>query len=246
MTLTLDRAGKIGPIEKLGWSYTGGPDGARSLLSAIAGSMIAVAATAFSITIVALSLLLRILVRDCCVTMQDTGNQVVHIHCHVYLLLARTADSPWRGYNVLCRYRSQSASCCDRQHQRVDCSIHASTIIQASHVISEASADLDNAIERLFPEQIGRSVSEYKRQVEEMPAGFDSEAYPIRTTGGYLQAIDDEELMKIAKSTSSVAPQVSTRKVCCQKRSGYGLAGERVNQTHRSDQRCLYSGQGTY
>jgi len=27
-------------------------------------------------------------------------------------------------------------------------------------------------------EQIGRSVSEYKRQVEEMPAGFDSEAYP--------------------------------------------------------------------
>jgi len=37
MTLTLDRAGKIGPIEKLGWSYTGGPDGARSLLSAIAG-----------------------------------------------------------------------------------------------------------------------------------------------------------------------------------------------------------------
>jgi len=47
MTLTLDRAGKTGPIEKLGWSYTGGPDGARSLLSAIAGSMIAVAATAF-------------------------------------------------------------------------------------------------------------------------------------------------------------------------------------------------------
>jgi len=54
-TLTLDRAGKIGPIEKLGWSYTGGPDGARSLLSAIAGSMIAVAAS-LSITIVALQL----------------------------------------------------------------------------------------------------------------------------------------------------------------------------------------------
>jgi len=36
--------------------------------------------------------------------------------------------------------------------------------------------------------------------------------------------------MKIAKSTSSVAPQVSTRKVCCQgQQSGYGLA-EHVNQ----------------
>jgi len=59
MTLTLDRAGKIGPIEKLGWSYTGGPDGARSLLSAIAGSMIAVAAT-FRSQSLRSSLLLRI------------------------------------------------------------------------------------------------------------------------------------------------------------------------------------------
>jgi uncharacterized membrane protein len=67
-------------------------------------------------------------------------------------------------------------------------------------VISEVSADLDGAIERLFPEKIGHSVSEHKRLFGEIPAGFDSETYPIRATGsGYLQAIDDEELMKIAK-----------------------------------------------
>jgi len=37
--LTLDRMGKAGPIEKWGWIYAGGPDGARALLSAVVGSM---------------------------------------------------------------------------------------------------------------------------------------------------------------------------------------------------------------
>ena len=32
--LTLDRAGKSGPIESLGWIYAGGPDGARTLCNA--------------------------------------------------------------------------------------------------------------------------------------------------------------------------------------------------------------------
>lgn len=54
--LTLDRRGASGAIAELGWIYTGGPEGARSLLSAVAGSMVSVAATAFSITIVALQL----------------------------------------------------------------------------------------------------------------------------------------------------------------------------------------------
>lgn len=56
MMLTFDRVAKSGLIEKLGWIYTSGPDGARSLLSTVAGSMIAVAAIAFSITLVALQL----------------------------------------------------------------------------------------------------------------------------------------------------------------------------------------------
>lgn len=51
--LTLDREGYYGPLESWGWLYTGGTDGAREVLSAVSGSMITVAATAFSITIVA-------------------------------------------------------------------------------------------------------------------------------------------------------------------------------------------------
>ncbi len=52
--LSLDRTDKV-EIDYW-WIYTGGADGARSLLGTVAGSMISVAATAFSITIVALQL----------------------------------------------------------------------------------------------------------------------------------------------------------------------------------------------
>jgi uncharacterized membrane protein len=73
--LTVDRTGGT---PNWWWIYTGGTDGARSLLSSVAGSMVSVVATAFSITIVALQLassnfgprLLRNF-------MQDTGNQIV-------------------------------------------------------------------------------------------------------------------------------------------------------------------------
>jgi uncharacterized membrane protein len=50
--LNLDRTDKV--KVDYWWVYTGGADGARSLLEAVASSMVSVAATAFSITIVAL------------------------------------------------------------------------------------------------------------------------------------------------------------------------------------------------
>jgi uncharacterized membrane protein len=76
---------------------------------------------------------------------------------------------------------------------------HASNIIQASNVISEVSTELDRAIERLFPEKLGRSVSQSHQHVAEIPVDFDSQACPIpANSNGYLQLIDDEQLMKLA------------------------------------------------
>lgn len=73
---------------------------------------------------------------------------------------------------------------------------HASSIIQASHVIQNVSDDLNKATARLFPEKIGHNQTQLS---VEIPNSFEEEAQPIpaRKTG-YLQAIDDEELMKIA------------------------------------------------
>jgi uncharacterized membrane protein len=206
--LSLDRAGKPGPSEKLAWIYTGGPDGARTMLSTIAGSMITVAGTAFSITIVALTLassqfgprLLRNF-------MQDTGNQIVlgtfiatFIYCLLVLRTVRGDD-----YNVFVPQLSVTVGIV-LAIASIGVLIyfihHASTTIQASHVIGEVGSDLDKAVDRLFPQKMGQSLSETKRRwVEEIPVGFDKEAAPVLATqSGYIQAIDDEKLMKVAKS----------------------------------------------
>ncbi len=205
--LWLDRQGYYGPIEKWGWIYTGGTDGAREVLSAVASSTIGVAGTAFSITIVALQLassnfgprLLRNF-------MQDTGNQIVlgtFIGTFIYsLLVLRTIRGDGDDYNS---FIPQLAVTVGLLLAIASIGVliyfihHASTIIQVSHVIAETSADLDRAIDRLFPEKLGRGASPTRLEVEDIPADFEADTYGVKAKNSvYLQAIDDEELMKLA------------------------------------------------
>jgi len=203
--LNLDRTGKV-DIDYW-WIYTGGADGARSLLGSVAGSMISVAATAFSITIVALQLAASNfgprLLRN---FMQDTGNQIVlgtFIGTFIYcLLVLRTIHGEGDGYE---QYVPQLSVTVGTLLAIISIGVliyfihHASTIIQASHVIENVSEDLHSAIKRLFPDRIGHGEPEDSLGIEEIPMSFEKEALPIRANGtGYLQAIDDEELMKIA------------------------------------------------
>ncbi|MUL39288.1 DUF2254 domain-containing protein [Gloeocapsopsis dulcis] len=205
--LTLDRAGYYDPLEKWGWIYTGGTNGARAVLSAIAGSVITVAGTAFSITIVALQLAASNfgprLLRN---FMQDIGNQVVlgtFIGTFIYcLLVLRTVRGEGNDYNSFVPQISVTVALV-LAIASISLLIyfihHASTIIQVSHVILEVSTEFDRAIDRLFPEKIGQGLSQSGRQVVEIPTNFDADAYPIKaTSSGYLQAIDDEKLMQIA------------------------------------------------
>lgn len=202
--LKLDRAGYHTVLAKLGLIYTGGPDGARAMLSAIASSMITVAGTVFSITIVALQLassqfgprLLRNF-------MQDTGNQIVlgtfigtFLYCLLVLRTIRGED-----YNI---FVPQLAVTFGIGLAIASIGVliyfihHASTIIQASHVINSVARELQAGIERLFPEKIGRSIPNSKRQVGDL-ANFDLDSCAIKATNsGYLQVVDDEKLMQIA------------------------------------------------
>jgi uncharacterized membrane protein len=200
--LIVDRTTK-GSMENLGWLYSGGPDGARALLSAVAGSMITVTATAFSITIVALQLAASNfgprLLRN---FMQDTGNQVVlgtflgtFVYCLLILRTVRGEDYalfvPHLSITVAVGLAIASVG------TLIYFIHHASTIIQASQVIVGVSADLDDAIARLFPEGIGSALKQ--RHISEIPVNFDAEAHSIGAKKtGYLQAIDDQKLMRIA------------------------------------------------
>lgn len=203
--LNLDRAGFYGPLEKWGWIYAGGANGAREVLSSVAGSVISVAATAFSITIVALQLAASNysprLLRN---FMQDTGNQLVlgtFISTFIYcLLVLRTVRGDGDDYDS---FVPQLAVTVGLLLALASIGVliffihHAATIIQVSHIIMDASNDLHGAIDRLFPEKLGRSLP--KPHEHAIPANFDRDAYPVKAhSSGYLQAIDNEELMQIA------------------------------------------------
>lgn len=194
--------------EALGWVYTGGPEGARAMLATIAGSMITVAGVAFSITIVALSLASsqfgpRLLSHS----MRDTGNQVVlgtftstFLYCALILRTIRGGE----GIGVFVPHVSVTVGLL-LALASVGVLIyfihHASVSIQVPHLIGQVAHELHHTIDHLFPEQIGRGAPEerLRRIDDEIPAAFERESRPVRAgENGYLQAIEERDLMKLA------------------------------------------------
>ncbi len=190
------------------WIYSGGPDGARTVLSVIAGSMISVAGVVFSITIVVLTLASSQfgprLIKN---FMNFRANQMVlgtfvanFTYC-ILVLHAVNATMEARftpglsvtvaivmslfGLGVLIYF------------------IHnVSESIQAQNIIARVCRDLDTAVDRIFPDRLGQgkdlAVGPIKRDYD-IPTTCDNEACQIKAErSGYLQAIDNDALLRIA------------------------------------------------
>ncbi len=219
LTIGIDHRIEAGTISDMNWLYSLGPSGSRAVLSAIAGSMMSVATTAFSITIVALQLassqfgprLLRNF-------MQDTGNQVVlgtFISTFVYCLMVLRTVNESEGHEFV-------------PHVAVTCAIglaiasigvliyflhHAASSIQVDNIIKAVGEDLEQAIQRLFPKTTEQSfLSQAEEAIEiDIPNSFYSHSYPVYAkSDGYLQAIDDGQLMQIATKNHLII-QVQSR-----------------------------------
>lgn len=213
LTIGIDHRIEADIISDMTWLYSLGPSGSRAVLSAIAGSMMSVATTAFSITIVALQLassqfgprLLRNF-------MQDTGNQVVlgtFISTFVYCLMVLRTVNESEGQEFV-------------PHVAVTCAIglaiasigvliyflhHAASSIQVDNIIKAVGEDLEQAIQRLFPKTTEHSVLSQTEEATEIdiPTGFYNHSYPIYAkSDGYLQAIDDGQLMQIATKNNLI------------------------------------------
>lgn len=154
---TADRAIDVDSVRTLRWIYQGGPDGARAVLSTIAGSMITVAGVAFSITMVALQLASsqlgpRILRNF----MRDRGNQIVlgtfiatFLYCLLVLRTVRSVDEvsfvPHVSITVGVLLGLASIGVLI---YFID---HVATSIQAPHVVTRIGRDLDRVVDRVFP-----------------------------------------------------------------------------------------------
>jgi len=190
-----------------GLTFTGGAEGASSLLGAIAGSMITIAGVVFSMTLVALSLassqLGPRLLRN---FMRDTTTQVVlgtfvatFLYCLLVLRTIRRAEEtlfvPHLSVTLGVLLAVVSVGVL------IYFIHHVSVSIQANEIVARVGKELIEEIERLFPENIGRGAS---RIPTEPPNAdfldrFDREARPIGSTGdGYLQFVDGDALMALA------------------------------------------------
>ncbi|MHB8121297.1 MAG: DUF2254 domain-containing protein [Desulfuromonadaceae bacterium] len=193
--------------EKIGWLYSGGPEGARSILSTVAGSMITTAGVVFSITIVVLSLtssqfgprLLSNFIRD-------TGTQVVlgtfiatFIYCLFTLRVVRSGDSgsfvPHLSITIAFLLALASTAVL------IYFIHHISTSIQADNIITAVYQNLDDAINRFLPEQQEYGAGEPGRNDVRaaLPVECDRDGWQVASeNSGYLQAIDYDGLMRTA------------------------------------------------
>lgn len=198
------------PLGSFAWIRTAGPEGARAVLGTVAGSMITIAGVVFSITIVALSLASsqfgpRLLANF----MRDRGNQLVlgtfiatFIYCLVVLRSVSAAEERMfvPHFSVMIAVGLAFASV----GVLIYFMHHASTSIQAVHVISLVGRDLDEVIRKFFPGRNGEPGAEPPGAAGP-PDGFEEEAEPVEATGGgYVQTIDLDGLTELASEHALV------------------------------------------
>ena len=199
-------------LDGIGWYQKSKPEGAREVLSAIAGSMITVAGVVFSITIVAISFAAnqygpRILTNF----MSDRGNQVTlgtFIATFVYsIVVLRTIYGGEDDFvPQLAVLLAMILALCSIMVliyfiHHVPESIHINTIT------ARVGRQLIASIDKQFPACIGDppefSDSENEKFARAAEAAFGSGGRAVAVdcrSNGYLQAVDDDHLISIARS----------------------------------------------
>ena len=185
--------------------FGAGAEGSRGLLAAIASSMITVAGVTFSITIVALALassqytsrILRNFMRD------RTNQTVLGVFLGVFaycLVVLRTIRGGDEGAFVPALAVLGALLLAFVAIGFLIFFIHhIAASIQATSIIAAVAGETLEAVDRLFPTEVGDAA------IERTPADRDSElsrqpwvTIPARTTG-YIQGIDADALFAVAR-----------------------------------------------
>ena len=209
-------------IDNISWLYANKPDGARVLLSTIAGSMIGVAGVTFSITIASVVYASgqygpRLLTNF----MRDQGNQITlgtFIATFLYSLLVlrtiRAADEGYGGENpagdLVGPFVPHIAIVTALVFALASIAVliffihHIPESIHVSNVTAGIGNELHHKIDTLFPERVGTGepTDEALRRDEvrtDLPEHFFEDAEPIEAnSSGYLQGVDASALLHLA------------------------------------------------
>ena len=185
------------------WVYAGGADGARALLSTVAGSMVTVAGVGFSITIVALVLastqfgprLLTLFMRDLISQVTLGTFTATFTFCILVLRTIRGPDEggdpfvPQVAITVAIGLTLLSVAAL------VYFFHHVAVSIQAPKLVAAVARDLDRAIDALVPQAFGDPGP--AGAPDEVPA-VGRDAVVAATRSGYVQVMDDARLLGLA------------------------------------------------
>jgi len=194
--------------ERWPWLFGAGAAGARGTLAAIAGSMITIAGVAFSITIVALTLASsqytsRILRNF----MRDRANQSVlgafvgiFIYCLVVLRTIRGGDEgafvPPLAVLVAVLLAFVGIACL------IFFIHHIASGIQAETIIKAAADETIDAVNRLFPQEMGEAAGGPVASVA--PAADQRwQEVPAQLTG-FIQGVDGDALLRAAAEMQTI------------------------------------------
>ncbi len=208
--LYLDSQIQYSPQGVLRYLLPAGVDSARSILTIIAGAMIGVAGTVFSITLVVLTLassqLGSRLVRN---FMYDKLNQVVlgtYVSSFVYCLIILSSLKENESFHfvpaisVLVALASAIAGII----LLVIFIHHVSMSIQSDKVISDISDAMSKSIRKLFPDEIGH---EEEKSTPDIPTLKQKYAFKQEVRckkSGYLQSVDGDGLLRLAQENDCI------------------------------------------
>lgn len=203
-TVAVDGALGLGRAGRFRWAYTGGPEGARTLLSTLAGSMITVAGVTFSITMVALTLASsqcgpRLLANF----KRDAGSQVVlgtFLATFLYsLLVLRTVQG---GEDPFVPHVSVTVAlvlAVASLGVLIYFIHHVSELIQVDRVAAAVARDLDGVIDAFSRPRERAAAGHPEQPAREAPAPDEGQAAVVPAArGGYLQAVDEAGLLETA------------------------------------------------
>lgn len=215
VTIWIDRTVDNAWLQQYWFTSMNQPDGARALLATVAGSMITVAGVTFSLTILAVSHATshfgpRLLDNF----MRDRGNQITlgtfvatFLYCLLVLRVVRGGAVPesWElsveafvpQLSLFVSLVLTIASVGELIYfiHHVPDSIHISTVLR------RLAIDMSEKFDELYPETLGQALDE-EQEVPSLSSDF---LHTVRSdVTGYLQGIDDDELIQFAKEQSAV------------------------------------------
>jgi uncharacterized membrane protein len=189
-----------------------GADGARQMLSTLAGSMMSVMGITFSMTLVALALASSQYTSRILRTFM--GSRVTQVTLGIFagifaycLVVLRTirggggADEFVPGLAVFFAFVQSLGGI----GVLVFFIHHIASSIQASSIIASIAQDTIVSIERLFPERLGRGPDEDEDPDQVLKSAEEMSWYPVpAAVNGYIQSVDNDALLRLARDRNTV------------------------------------------